>query len=212
MAGGTRAGRRSAARGLSRFPRRAGGPWAGLRRAGPAACGKEVYLVLRAELPARGSPLCRAPPKRSHSTWARAGEWGAFRGSELPEDGDLCRGAGARHAGVAAGAESALCCWLLPRHSAGGPRTVLGSGYPSLSPHLFSKYMHPTPRPREIFTLGVRPLRIVVRRASRNREGLFPGLGGGGSLARGEPPSRNRDTRFLGWRRQLRGPDGNEQV
>lgn len=65
------------------------------------------------------------PPKRSHSTWVRAGEWDAFRGSELPEDGDLCPGAGARHAGVAAGAESALCGWLLLRRSAGGRGTVL---------------------------------------------------------------------------------------
>lgn len=136
-----------------------------------------------------GAPLCRAPPKRSHSTWAGAAEWGDFRGSELPEDGDLCRGARARPAGVAAGVEGALCCWFLPRHSTGGRGTVLGAGYPSLFRRLFSQYMHPLPSPEEISRLGVLPQRIVVPRASRNRKGLFPGLvRGGGSPARGEHP------------------------
>lgn len=91
----------------------------------------------------------------------------------------------------------------------------MGSGYASLFPHLFPQYMHPTPRPREIFTLSVRPLRIVVPCTSRNPKGLSPGLGvgwGGAQARGGPPPSRNRGTRFLGWRRQLRGPEGNEQV
>lgn len=77
------------------------------------------------------------PPKRSHSTWVRVGEWDAFRGSELPEDGDLCPGAGARHAGVAAGAESGLCGWLLLRRSAGGRGTVLVGV--RLYPRIFSR-------------------------------------------------------------------------
>lgn len=78
--------------GVLRSPRRARGPRPGLRRPALLLAGRKLTPCSvpnseHGELPAPPTP------PHSRSTWVRTAEWGAFRGSELQEDGNRCRGA-----------------------------------------------------------------------------------------------------------------------
>lgn len=163
---GARKGRgrpRRPARGSLRFPGRAEGPRLGLRRPALPPAGRKLT-----QCSVRDSSVGRSPRPPPHSTWARAAERGAFRGSEPREDGKRCRGARASTRRGRGEAGRALCCGSLPTQCRRTGRRVAVL-LPDFIPHLFSQHMHPSP-PQAIY-----PPRVVVPRPPRSRSGRFPG-------------------------------------
>lgn len=171
-------------RGAPRAPRAAPAALARPRPPRPCRLREGSLLRARCSTPSWGSPLRRAPHPGAHAPpgphrrvgrlWGfrAAGRWGPVSGR--PRLTRWARGP--------RGERSSLLVAPEARVRADGAKCRRPAA--QVSPRI-STPTH-APRPPEILSFGVRPLRIVAPRTPRTRKGRFPGLGD--CLARGESP------------------------